>query len=198
MERLYAPSFDFLDHLRVNLTPGLTIAFPREAFHTFGLRFDEALSTTEDWDFLMRSASLCGVASSSQITCIYRWWPQDESSRTVHSQDEWDINYQAVLKKMDQNVWILPKGSTKRIRELLESQASSLDWVGASATAQPPHFQSRLLRVMARSIRIEIAWLSVKRILYITSKPSRRKYRQLILAYRAALKGIKTRGDRLH
>ena len=48
-------------------------------FHDLGFRFDETLTTTEDWDYLMRVAAVVGVASTSEISSVYRWWPSNES-----------------------------------------------------------------------------------------------------------------------
>ena len=60
--------FQLLDHLLMNGTPPMTIAFPRSVFHDLGERFDEELDTTEDWDFLLRAVTLVGVASTEEAT----------------------------------------------------------------------------------------------------------------------------------
>ncbi|GGC88671.1 hypothetical protein GCM10010994_53220 [Chelatococcus reniformis] len=116
----YPASFDFLAHLRGNQSPPIGLAFPRGPFHSFGIRFDESLTTTEDWDFLMRTAAVVGVASAGEVTGIYRWWTKDESSRTDHPQSEWDSNYQRILTKLDQAHIVLPRGAVPRIRYLVD------------------------------------------------------------------------------
>lgn len=121
-ERLYPSEFDFLEHLVENKSPPIALAFPRGAFHDLGLRFDESLDTTEDWDFLLRVSAYCGVASSPTITGVYRWWVGHESSRTVHTLDEWRANYEAILRKQDQSYFIVPKGGLGDIRRLLKNQ----------------------------------------------------------------------------
>lgn len=116
----YPPHFDLFTHLSYNETPPISFAVPRSLFQDLGIRFDETLTTTEDWDFLIRSALLVGVACSSEITCIYRWWSDnDHSSRTDHDNDEWLKNHEAVLKKFDQLPLVLPAGASRRIRHLM-------------------------------------------------------------------------------
>ncbi|WP_376099791.1 methyltransferase domain-containing protein [Roseomonas sp. CCTCC AB2023176] len=121
MENLYPGEFDFLAHLRMNQTPNHCLAFPRGVFHDLGMRFDESLTTTEDWDYILRVAAVAGTASSSEITSVYRWWTEDESSRTVHPQQEWRRNYQRVLDKIDSMPILFPAGTTERLRYLLDA-----------------------------------------------------------------------------
>lgn len=117
----YPSTFDWLEHLRVNRTPPIALAFPRTAFTDLNIRFDETLTTTEDWDYIMRTAAVCGVASSPAITCIYRWWKGAESSRSVHSQEEWKTNHYRIFGKMDQSPMLMPAGFTKQLRDLMDS-----------------------------------------------------------------------------
>lgn len=119
LELIYPSEFDFIDHIRTNFTPPISIAFPSDIFHKLNIRFDETITTTEDWDFMMRVAGLVGVATSEKITAIYRWWIKDSSSRTVHSSEHWQQNYQSIINKFDDMFFLFPKGSTKRIRSLL-------------------------------------------------------------------------------
>lgn len=116
----YPSQFDFLAHLRVNQTPPIALAFPRSAFSDLNINFDESLTTTEDWDFLMRTASICGVASSNAITCIYRWWNGSESSRSVHSQEEWVANHHRIFAKLDSSPMLMPAGITQYLRALMD------------------------------------------------------------------------------
>lgn len=119
-KRVYPSTFDLFDHLRTNHTPPVSVAFPRGVFHDLRFRFDETLTTTEDWDFIMRTALVAGVVCSPEITAIYRWWPKDESSRTVHSTEEWQRNHRRILEKMDEMPTVFPAGTIGRIRSLLD------------------------------------------------------------------------------
>lgn len=124
-DRLWPPSFHFVDHLLVNHTPPVALAFPLTVFRG-GERFDEALDTTEDWDYLMRAASAVGVASSPTETCIYRWWVEAEGSRAEHSAAEWQRNEDAVRAKLDERELRLPPGSVTRLLELVSAQDETI------------------------------------------------------------------------
>ena len=121
LERAFPSTYSFLDHLFDNFSPPICLAFPREAFHHLGLRFDERLSTCEDWDFLVQAAALCGVANSPEITGIYRWWTQNESSRTIHPDQQWVKNSNLVRSKLESTWIILPKGESSRLSGLVEA-----------------------------------------------------------------------------
>jgi glycosyltransferase involved in cell wall biosynthesis len=126
IEDVYPATFEFVDHLRQNFTPNTAIAFPRGIVHDMGIRFDESLTTTEDWDFIMRAACVVGVASAPRITSLYHWWTQGASSRTDHDNGEWDRNLQAILRKFDENPVLMPVGATSRIRALLRERDEAL------------------------------------------------------------------------
>lgn len=121
-EPRYPKEFDLLDHLSENRTPPVALAFPRSAFADLHIQFDEDLTTTEDWDFLMRTAAVCDVASAPAITCVYRQWQGAESSFTAHSREEWKANHHAILRKFDRLPLILPQGAATRIRALLDAE----------------------------------------------------------------------------
>ncbi len=118
VEDRYPPEFDFVEHLRQNFTPNTAIAFPRGPFHEGGVRFDEELTTTEDWDFIMRTVAVAGVASRPEITCLYRWWVEGASSRTDHDREEWDRNMETIVAKLDEAPLTFPPGAVRRIRAL--------------------------------------------------------------------------------
>lgn len=113
----YDAEFTLLAHLIDNQTPFMSVAFPRGVFQHLGLRFDESLSTTEDWDFLLRSASLVGVFDSPEITAIYRRWSNSPASHTDHRQSEWASNRSAIDRKMDLQPILLPPGEARALRE---------------------------------------------------------------------------------
>lgn len=140
LHRDYPSRFDLLRQLCMNLTPNTALAFPRSAFHDFGLRFDETLTTTEDWDFLMRVAFICDVASSDEITCIYRWWRKSESSRTEHDAAEWQQNLDRILEKFDDEYLILPPGSASRLRDLMYAYSERATAIDEKAL-KPDHYQ---------------------------------------------------------
>lgn len=120
MQPDYPSEFDFFQHLIQNYTPPVSMAVPRCGFQDLGIRFDESLTTTEDWDFLMRMVNVCGAASDAEITSIYRQWQTGESSFTVHSSEEWRSNHHAIWRKLDLMPLLLERGSATRIRHLVE------------------------------------------------------------------------------
>ena len=117
-ETKYCVDFDFINELTENVCPPVGLAFPANAFHSWGLIFDETLTTTEDWDYMMRVAFLAGVTDIQKPGAIYRLWTNAESSATVHSQDEWKKNYAVIQKKLKQMPLVLRKGDAFTIREV--------------------------------------------------------------------------------
>ncbi len=118
-EANYPSHFDLLDHLVENRSPLHSLAFPRSVYRDLGFRFDETLTTAEDWDFIIRTAPLTGVAASADVTCVYRRWENVSNSATVHDEHEWKTNYQHTLRKVDAVPLLLPAGYTRKIRDLL-------------------------------------------------------------------------------
>ncbi len=195
-------------------SPPICLAFPREAYHDLGLRFDERLSTCEDWDFLLQAAALCGVADSPEITGVYRWWTHDESSRSIHSEKEWARNYQSIRSKLENTSIILPKGESSRIIELVEasyrlgSVESERDDVANRLRAveserddvanrlraaeierdEAVKIKSRLRRPMRRHVKRRIIMLRVQRALSFWSHRRRGRLRAKIGEYKGLLR----------
>ncbi|SCJ91830.1 Glycosyl transferase family 2 [Anaerotruncus sp. 2789STDY5834896] len=96
----YCIPFHMVDHLRVNHSPTTVYALPSYLFYQCGFRFNEDLTTNEDWELLMRAAFLCGVSDCDRRTSIYRLWNID-SSRAAHSPQEWEKNRQAVIGQLE-------------------------------------------------------------------------------------------------
>ncbi|OPX83689.1 MAG: Glycosyl transferase family 2 [Pelotomaculum sp. PtaB.Bin104] len=111
----FCRDFDFLGELMVNSCPPVSLAFPAYAFQKLNIRFDEDLTTTEDWDFLMRTGFVCGVSNSDTPTCVYRLWTNSESSQTVHSKEEWKRNHLLIQRKFDRIPIVLPPGIASSI-----------------------------------------------------------------------------------
>lgn len=99
-ESTYCYSFDLKRQMGVNVCPLHSLAFPAFVFKEIGIKFDESLNTTEDWDFLMRMALFTGVADKKEITCIYRRWRNTENSQTLHDEEEWNKNYLYIVDRL--------------------------------------------------------------------------------------------------
>ncbi len=115
---IFAHEFSYVSHLSRNNSPLMSMAFPIGVFRDIGLRFDESLTTTEDWDYILRAAQITGVSDSRQLTAIYRQWPGEESSHTEHDDEVWRLNQLSVDRKIDSQPVLLQPGETRRIRQL--------------------------------------------------------------------------------
>ncbi|MEI5668094.1 methyltransferase domain-containing protein [Bosea sp. CCNWLW174] len=113
-------TYDAVAHLGGNYTPFMSIAFPRAVFDQLGLRFDETLSTVEDWELTSRAAALCGVEASAEVTSVYRWWTNAKSSLFEHAASEWSANRQRVIDEGSRRPVLLPSGARGAIVAMTE------------------------------------------------------------------------------
>lgn len=120
MQAIYPDNFDLIAHLVENRSPLHSLAFPRSVFCDLKFRFDDYLTTAEDWDFIIRVAPVTGVATSDNVGCIYRLWKTGETSFTVHSELEWQANYFYTLRKLNKTPLLMPPGSATRLRDMYE------------------------------------------------------------------------------
>lgn len=107
----YCFDFSYYKQLSVNMCPLISLAFPSYVFHELGIRFDETLTTAEDWDYLMRCSFLTGVSNAKEPTQIYRCWLNAENSATTHSRKEWDDNYSKIVAKYVLSPIVMPSSS---------------------------------------------------------------------------------------
>ncbi len=113
----YCINFDILTQMRLNRCPLLGLAFPVYYFHEMGFIFDETLTTTEDWDYLMRLSTFAGVTDIEEATSIYRLWKNTETSATLHNADEWKKNYLLIQDKIMDMSLIIPSGNRKGVAQ---------------------------------------------------------------------------------
>jgi glycosyltransferase involved in cell wall biosynthesis len=125
LEAAFPDHFDIFEHLSANRTPPVALAFPLARLRALGLRFDDSLTTTEDWDFILRCAGPLGVAACADVTSIYRYWEQGECSRTEHTDAEWRANYAGISEKLDAAPFVLPPESFLRLRALRDGLAEA-------------------------------------------------------------------------
>lgn len=120
-EAAYDSDFSLAGHLVANQSPPIGWIFPRSLATHFGLSYDDSMTTTEDWEFLLRAAQIAGVTDIGRGTAIYRWWETRESSRTAHPVDEWAQNQREIERRIDSRPFLLPPGETRQLRnDLLE------------------------------------------------------------------------------
>ncbi|MEO3945595.1 glycosyltransferase family 2 protein [Gorillibacterium sp. CAU 1737] len=156
--RDYPAEVDFLQMLHHNQCPGLCLAFPTAVYQKLGYHFDESLNTTEDWDFILRVYSICGIESSPEVTNIYRWWRKGSSSATIHQQNEWEKNYDYVLSKIDDAHLILPPGNIKRIVFLINYYNANSREAYRSELVQEFSMATEEKRVLVREILRSKSW----------------------------------------
>ncbi len=115
----YAATFSLTDHIATNQSPTHTWAFPVTLHRDFGMVFDETMTTTEDWEFLIRAAEVVGVQDIPTVLAIYQWWVSHESSRTQHDEDDWRQNHSEVHRRLDRKPLLLPAAETRALRARL-------------------------------------------------------------------------------
>ena len=104
----------------------------------------------------MRAFLICGIASEPVVTAIYRWWDTEESSRTLHSKEEWNRNRERILQKLDRLPCVLQAGSLGDIRRLYElaiasAGVQSVNISLCNSTDVEAHELRRRLRKLMRS-----------------------------------------------
>ena len=118
----YCVDFEPIQQMESNHCPLNGLAFPVFFFHKLGLIFDETLTTTEDWDFFMRTSFLSGVTDVGHPTCIYRLWENTDNSYVVHKQWEWQENYDLIQNKYAAMPVLLPRDCEKNFRIYVNAQ----------------------------------------------------------------------------
>ncbi len=155
-QSVYTQDFSLAEHLAENQSPPIGWVFPRSLHDDFGLDFEESMTTTEDWEFLLRAASIAGVADIPQVLAIYHSWEGRETSRTLHPQDEWLQNQQEIERRIDSSPFLLPAGETRTLRRKLirlaqlERQTRRQQGALTKSEARVATLQERLDRVRAR------------------------------------------------
>lgn len=112
----YPIEFDHVAHLRDNLTPNNGYAFPRTLVCELHQGWDESLPVLEDWEHLLRAASICGVESCPTVSAMLRAWVGAETSKTAHSVEEWEATRQRIVERFDSAPLLLDHGYTARLR----------------------------------------------------------------------------------
>lgn len=115
LDPCYCHDYNHIEQLTSNECPTCSLAFPAYAFQELGIVFDESLTTTEDWDYLMRTSFVCGVVSCNSPSSIYRIWKNAESSSSVHDSEEWQDNYDKIVERFNSIPLIFPEGMIERL-----------------------------------------------------------------------------------
>jgi hypothetical protein len=151
MSTPYSPEFSLVEHLVRNQSPFMTLAFPIGIYQHLKVKFDETLNTVEDWDYLLRTTGLVGVANSKEVTAVYRKWDNVETSASVSAND-WKSNEASVTRKINQGLVILPEGEIDSLREILIRAAAPDDSAVLVRSAVPAQVAEQRARI--RQIKI--------------------------------------------
>jgi 2-polyprenyl-3-methyl-5-hydroxy-6-metoxy-1,4-benzoquinol methylase len=169
-ESVYTRDFSLSEHLAENQSPPIGWVFPRSLHDDFGLDFEESMTTTEDWEFLLRAASIAGVADIPRVLAIYHIWKGRESSRTLHPQDEWIQNQREIERRIDASPFLMPAGETRTLRRkllrLAQLERQTRQQQGALAKSQKRvvALEERLNKVRARETRLRTTLTNERRM----------------------------------
>lgn len=96
--------------------PGAGFAFPLAARAACGLRFDEAAGEGAALDYLLRLASVTGVAEAGEITVLHRRW-QGPNTAAPEAAEERESAARRAQKRMNCLPILLPPGSAGALAE---------------------------------------------------------------------------------
>ena len=116
VEYVYPATFDPLAHFSYSETPICSLALPRAALDSLGLRFDEELTVCEDWDLLVRASQLLGVHCVDEVTTLYRRSDR-ANSETEANRQAWFRNRARVIDKLASQPLVLDGSEVHRLAD---------------------------------------------------------------------------------
>jgi glycosyltransferase involved in cell wall biosynthesis len=114
----YVLDYSQIEHIKVNHSPFMSVAFPIGFFTVLGNRFDEELAVCEDWDMILRAGNVCGVSQKDKLTAIYRDWVGVQTSYTEHAKEQWRKSESRVIEKLNSAPFLLQEGAIEDLRKL--------------------------------------------------------------------------------
>lgn len=149
---VFPERFNIFEHLVMNHSPFMSVAFPIGFFHSLGNEFDETLSVVEDWDCILRAALICGFASAPVVTAIYHKWITGDSSYSLETIQRWEMTERQVVNKIDKMAHVFPPGTIVQLRERSNQLAES------ERIRKEQRRQIRELQRELRAIRTSRGW----------------------------------------
>ncbi len=125
MDSRYCVPYRTLNQQAENDCPFMGMAFPAFLFREMHILLNEELTTTEDWDYLLRTAGIAGVAETHKVTAIYRLWNTKDASRQMVQEPEWKDNYWQIEKKMQRVPILLSSKEVEECRDELTGLQSA-------------------------------------------------------------------------
>lgn len=108
---MFSADFDFLEHRYFNQTPICAWALPARAARRYRLWFDDTLSVLEDWELLVRAASLFGVSSRQTHTSVYRRFVDGAGTTATFDEAFWADAELFIRNRLDALPALLPPGA---------------------------------------------------------------------------------------
>lgn len=115
----YCVDFNTLRQQAINFCPFMGLAFPLFLYRRMHILFDEELTTTEDWDYLLRTAGVAGVADIQVPTAIYRLWDTQDVSHALYREKEWNSNYRQIDRTLRKTPVLIPIAEAARTRAII-------------------------------------------------------------------------------
>lgn len=116
VDHVYPATFDQLAHFAYSETPICSVALPRRALGSLGLRFDEELTVCEDWDLLVRASLVLGVHCMDEVTSLYRR-SDGGNSETEAGRQDWHRNRARVIEKLASRPFVLDGPAARRLAD---------------------------------------------------------------------------------
>ena len=153
VEYVYPATFDLLAHFSRSETPICSLALPRRALNSLGLRFDEDLTVCEDWDLLMRASLVLGVHCRDEITSLYRR-SDEANSETEADRKDWYLSQASVIDKLSSQPFVLDGPAVRRLADAYfdygGGPSKQLEHIRTSdlLAALPGRLRARLVRTL--------------------------------------------------
>ncbi len=112
----YGGLFSLSEHLTAGPGRPLCFAFPRSLYLDLGLKFDEAMDSAEQLDFLLQAAELAGMTDLAEVVAIYHSEPEDVSS-TAGSSEERIAVWERALDRIHARPYLLSPGGTRQLAQ---------------------------------------------------------------------------------
>jgi hypothetical protein len=118
---MFSADFDYLEHRYFNQTPICAWALPVPAARRYRLWFDDTLTVLEDWELLVRAASLFGVSSRQTHTSVYRRFVDGAGTTGTFDEAFWNDAMHHVRDRLDEFPSLLLPGSIAHYTSVREA-----------------------------------------------------------------------------
>jgi glycosyltransferase involved in cell wall biosynthesis len=125
--------------LWANFPGGCSFGMVRRSSYSDDLRFDEALSACQDWDFWIRYSKEAAVATVPAVLCLYRWEGPDQLSHPA--------------RMVDATARLVEKHSHEMSQSCRAFHAARLRLLAAAGPLQRLGIHAKFLTTLPRDVR---------------------------------------------